>query len=113
LSCEEFSSRYPNINAVAAIGNPLRFLSTLAELGFDPVMNSLPDHSGFDVQDLAFDNAWPVVCTEKDAVKIRELPEVPDNIWYLEIDVELDPVAGRSAEDKLAALLSAHGVRKT
>jgi len=57
---------------------------------------------------LAFGDRAPIVVTEKDAVKIRTLPEteVPDHVWYLEIDASL-PAA---AQDALADRLTSRGI---
>ncbi len=96
------------VRAVTGIGNPGRFFDTLTSLGLDPVMTSLPDHHVFTTSDLIFDDELPIIVTEKDATKIRELDaaELPPRIWYLEIDVELSD----DAEQALRQLLDARGV---
>jgi len=59
------------VHAVAGIGNPQRFFTTLRMLGLDPIEHPFPDHHHFRVQDLQFGDALRVVMTEKDAVKCR------------------------------------------
>ena len=96
------------VHALAGIGNPKRFFDTLAALGMDVDPRPLDDHHRFVPGDLAFADAWPIVVTEKDAVKIRALPEgdVPQQLWYLEIDATLSPEAERA----LAACFTARGI---
>lgn len=78
----------PNqINAVAGIGNPQRFMDTLEQLGFKAHLHAFVDHHHFMVDDFKFDNTLPVVMTEKDAVKCREFAQ--DNWFYLPVTAEL------------------------
>ena len=106
LSCDEFVSLYCNVNAVAGVGNPVRFAQTLRDLNLNPVLHAYDDHHKFDGSELVFENDWPIVCTEKDATKISELTEFEREVWYLEIDVELDV----GAERRLETLLLEHGI---
>jgi subfamily B ATP-binding cassette protein MsbA len=106
VSCEDFAARHRNVHAVAGVGNPARFAMTLKEVGLLPVLHPLADHHRFDGSELVFGNDWPVVCTEKDAVKVRRLGQVPGNCWYLEIAVSLP----EAAQSHLTQLLQAHGI---
>lgn len=106
LSCEEFVRLYHDVHAIAGVGNPVRFAQTLRELNLAPVLHGYDDHHRFDGTELVFDNEWPVVCTEKDAVKINTLAKIPDNCWYLEIDVELPP----DTSERLSELMRKHGI---
>jgi ATP-binding cassette, subfamily B, bacterial MsbA len=106
VTVDEFVSRYPQVHAVAGIGNPGRFAATLQSLGIAALLEGYPDHHRFDGAEIVFDDDLPVVCTEKDAVKLRVLSDVPPNCWYLEIDVVLDA----SAEQQVANVLRRHGI---
>ncbi|MFP6816901.1 MAG: tetraacyldisaccharide 4'-kinase [Pseudomonadales bacterium] len=106
MTCEVFADRYQNVHAVAGVGNPARFGLTLKELGLTPTLHRYDDHHRYDGSELEFDNDWPVVCTEKDAVKIRHLAQIPEQCWYLEIAVRLPA----EAEAGLTALLEEHGI---
>ncbi len=57
------------LHAVAGIGHPQRFFTTLRELGYDITEHVFPDHHNFIAHDVTFADAYPVVMTEKDAVK--------------------------------------------
>lgn len=57
------------VHAVAGIGNPGRFFNTLRSLGLDVIEHPFPDHHHFVFSDLDFSDGFPVVMTEKDAVK--------------------------------------------
>lgn len=59
------------VHAVAGIGNPQRFFTTLRALGLDPVEHPFGDHHRFTARELAFGDGLRVVMTEKDAVKCR------------------------------------------
>ncbi|HSC76764.1 MAG TPA: tetraacyldisaccharide 4'-kinase [Pseudomonadales bacterium] len=59
----------PRVHAVAGIGNPQRFFDTLRSLGLDIIEHAFPDHHMFTARDIRFDDNFPIVMTEKDAVK--------------------------------------------
>ncbi|OUR69039.1 tetraacyldisaccharide 4'-kinase [Marinomonas sp. 42_23_T18] len=82
-------NEYPNWQIVAGIGNPERFLNTLLEKGLKPGFKTswFADHHDFSEQDISDD--LPVVMTEKDAVKCKDLILINDNVWYLPIEVSL------------------------
>jgi tetraacyldisaccharide 4'-kinase len=71
------------VHAVAGIGNPERFFRDLREKGIDVVEHPFADHYPFAPQDLQFDDALPVLMTEKDAVKCRDFAN--PRLWYVPI----------------------------
>lgn len=76
------------VSAVAGIANPGRFFALLRHANIDPVEKPFPDHhlfTGADFSGLPRD--LPIIMTEKDAVKCKELSL--DNAWYLSIDAHL------------------------
>lgn len=75
------------VNAVAGIGNPQRFINTLSEAGITSHLHAFPDHHAYSASDLKFDNVWPVVMTEKDAVKCKDFAQ--PNWYYLSINASL------------------------
>ncbi|WP_067520976.1 tetraacyldisaccharide 4'-kinase [Endozoicomonas ascidiicola] len=79
-----FSGR---VHAVAGIGNPDRFFSTLKSLGYDVIPHPFADHHGFAEEDVNFEDDLPVIMTEKDAVKCRSF--AGDHHWYLPVTTEL------------------------
>ena len=111
VDCGDFLSRHDHVNAVAGIGNPTRFVQTLKEMGLNPILHAHPDHHRYDGSELKFDNGWPVVCTEKDATKLRELADLPDDIYYLEVDTDVCSLGGEPGIDRLQSVLAAHGIR--
>lgn len=78
------------VHAVAGTGQPGRFFTLLQAQGIDVVAHAFPDHHRYDKQDLNFGDAWPVLMTEKDAVKCRSWA-CPDH-WF--VPVEARPEAG-------------------
>lgn len=73
--------------AIAAIGNPQRFYSTLLQLGIEFDSCSYPDHYQFKPEDLNYCKSL-IIMTEKDAVKCRSFSS--DMMHYLPVDAVLD-----------------------
>jgi tetraacyldisaccharide 4'-kinase len=78
------------VHAVAGIGNPARFYDTLRQAGFNPIEHSFPDHHDYQLADVTFDDLLPVIMTEKDAVKCRDL-KIAASTYYLKVDAQLPP----------------------
>jgi len=75
-------------HAVAGIANPERFFRNLEQAGLILERHSLPDHHAFSQADFASLNPdYPIIMTEKDAVKCRSLSL--RNAWYLAVDAHL------------------------
>lgn len=74
------------VYAVAGIANPQNFFSTLRSLGFEVIENIFPDHHEFNKADFARLVDLPIVMTEKDAIKCKN---IPGNFWYLKIEAKL------------------------
>ncbi len=90
------------VHGVAGIGNPQRFFDTLSRMGFDVVPHAFPDHHAYREKDLVFDDALPVIMTEKDAVKCRALGG--SRRYYLPIDAGLPANFKIQLADRLAVL---------
>lgn len=96
----EWSGGY-KVHAVAGIGNPQRFVTSLEQLGFEVLLHAWPDHHTFTGHELDFDDELPVIITAKDAVKCMDVSN--DNVWVLDV------IAKPETEflDKLANQVSA------
>ena len=82
--------------AVVGIGFPQRFYQTLKNLGIEQFQcHEFPDHHDYDIEDLQFDDANPIITTEKDAVKImallKQYPDFKQDIWVVPVDAVLSP----------------------
>lgn len=73
--------------AVAGIGNPQRFFSTLQQLGIEAHCIPLPDHYAYAKDDFAQYAGQKLIMTEKDAVKCSGF--ATENMWYLEVQAEI------------------------
>ncbi len=75
-------------NAVAGIGNPERFFEALEHAGLKIHRHAFPDHHPYRAEDFdAMEAGLPLIMTEKDAVKCRDLPL--ENAWYLSVEASL------------------------
>ena len=69
------------VHAVAGIGHPARFFAQLKASGLHCHEHPFPDHHRFRASDLAFADEWPVLMTEKDAVKCSEFAD--PRLWFV------------------------------
>lgn len=95
---------HSRINAVAAIGNPQRFFSTLEQQGYNVIPRAFPDHYLYREQDLVFDNGLPVVMTEKDAIKCTEFSTL-DQHWFLPVNAILPDKFWKDFDQSIKPLL--------
>ena len=91
LTCADWLARYGHlhdrVHAVAGIGNPERFFTTLCDEGFAIITHPFPDHHRFRSNEINFPDQRPVLMTEKDAVKC--LPFISERHWCLKVQAEL------------------------
>lgn len=80
------------VHAVAGIANPARFFESLRKAGLRITEHAFPDHHAFRPEDVNFEDAAPVLMTEKDAVKCRRFAR--DYDWYVPVDAQPDPRVG-------------------
>lgn len=91
-----------NIQAIAGIGNPQRFFNTLSELSLQFKPHEFADHQQFTPTDFdAFTN-FPVVMTEKDAVKCQRFAK--ENWYSLIVGAHLSDGFWKVFQQKLDAL---------
>ena len=107
LPVDEFRARFgASLQASAGIGNPQRFANSLSSLGFEVSLRKFEDHHRYSLEDLeGYEDIF--VTTEKDAQKIRELGQISERCWYLEVEASFD----RGVEGMLENLFATHGIR--
>ena len=88
LTKELYEFKETNVHVIAGIGNPDRFFNQLAEAGISIVKHAFSDHHNFTPEELIFNDNWPVIMTEKDAVKCRQFAQ--KNYWYISVDAVVD-----------------------
>ncbi len=78
------------VAALAGIGDPARFFSTLQALGISCEGRAFPDHHAFSADDLRPFADSVLLMTEKDAVKCTDLVKALGiDAWYLQVDAQL------------------------
>jgi len=93
------------VHGVAGIGNPGRFFAQLRDAGLQLTEHAFPDHHRYQRGDFDELRDLPIVMTEKDAVKCREL--APDDAWYLPVNAHLPEDLRDNLLSRLESLLSA------
>ncbi len=78
------------VHAVAGIGHPDRFFEMLRNYGMEIIAHPFPDHHRFMPMDLEFHDEYPVLMTEKDAVKCFKF--MNPNHWVLAVDAIVNPL---------------------
>ncbi len=87
------------VHAIAGIGNPERFFSSLCDCGFDIITHIFSDHHVYKKEDIRFNDDFEVVMTEKDAVKCADFASKTD--WYLSVSAVIDDSFIKSLLTKL------------
>jgi tetraacyldisaccharide 4'-kinase len=75
------------VHAVAGIGHPMRFFERLREDGLTIQPHAFADHHAYVEGDFAGFALEPIIMTEKDAVKCRQM-QLP-NAWVLPVTADL------------------------
>jgi tetraacyldisaccharide 4'-kinase len=75
------------VHAVAGIGHPERFFNVLKSYGIEIIEHKFNDHYNYKTSDLDFDDKLPIITTEKDAVKLKNLNL--KNAWYYEVNASI------------------------
>lgn len=92
--------------AIAGIGNPNKFLSTLNQLGVYCDHNWYPDHYDYKKHDFA-GLTQQILMTEKDAVKIKQFATT--DMWFLKIVANLPDAFLQDLNLKLEQWKRDHG----
>ncbi|WP_076418660.1 tetraacyldisaccharide 4'-kinase [Colwellia sp. UCD-KL20] len=106
ISLQLFIKQYKKVNAMAGIGDPERFFTTLRNQKFE-VENALGfvDHHHFTENDLNhFPSSIPLLMTEKDAVKCQAFAKA--HWWYVPVGAEFSEQEITPLLDKIRALTS-------
>lgn len=88
------------VHAIAGIGHPDRFFTSLRSRGLRVIPHPFPDHHRFRVSDLTFDDHLPILMTEKDAVKCEGI--APPQSWFVPATAELPEVFATRLETLLS-----------
>ena len=91
------------VHAVAAIGNPTRFFRQLRTADIQVIEHALPDHAPLAPADVDFADAFDVLMTEKDAVKLGN--RLGDRYWYVPVEVIADPAQAAPWLDQMVSRL--------
>jgi tetraacyldisaccharide 4'-kinase len=86
-------------HAVAGIGNPERFFSSLAAAGIEIIPHPFPDHHLFEKKDLRLKPELPVLMTEKDGIKCEQF--AGPSAWMMPVSARLDPGLLECVLDKI------------
>ena len=88
------------VHAVAGIGHPWRFFNQLRSEGLDVIGQAFPDHHVYTTGDIEFKDDSPILMTEKDAVKCRNLQPAANsggtiaNVWAVPVSAKISDQLG-------------------
>jgi tetraacyldisaccharide 4'-kinase len=77
------------VHAVAGIGNPKRFFDLLESYGLDVIPHAFADHHAFRARDLDLPGKWPILMTEKDAVRCTAFAN--DRLGFVPVTAQFSP----------------------
>ncbi|HIJ25886.1 MAG: tetraacyldisaccharide 4'-kinase [Gammaproteobacteria bacterium] len=90
------------VHAVAGIGNPERFFKQLEESGLEVIPHPYPDHYQYNSENFEFMDDYPVVTTEKDAVKCVPFQDLLTvKVWVAPVHAEVDQGLKQLLKQKL------------
>jgi tetraacyldisaccharide 4'-kinase len=90
------------VHAVAGIAYPERFFAMLRNRGIGVVPHAFADHHRYRAEDFEFGSRLPVLMTEKDAVKCRDLAK--DGYYSVPLQAELPAAFWVALLDRLGKL---------
>lgn len=98
-----------NILAVAGIGHPQRFFTTLKTAGLDCDTRIFPDHHVFTAEDFLHISADIILITEKDAVKCQLIDAIRSDprIWVVPVKAEVNCLLQQQIVEKLSEFKNA------
>jgi tetraacyldisaccharide 4'-kinase len=102
VSLDEWTGR--RVHAVAGIGDPERFFRTLEAVGLQVIRHPKPDHAHLTPRDVEFADGFPVLMTEKDAVKCVHFARA--GLYYLEVCAQPEAVAADRLVERIMALVA-------
>lgn len=97
MTLEDFKGKI--VHAVAGIGDPERFFTLLKNNGLIVIEHPFSDHYQYKRDDFIFDESYPIVMTEKDAVKCQSFSL--SKAWYLPVKAKIDPMLLSKIIDQL------------
>ncbi len=95
-----------SVHAVAGIGNPARFFTTVSHLKATVIPHAFADHYHFSQNDFNFQDDLPIVMTAKDAVKCETFAN--ERMWYLQIFANLEQGFWQQLLERLKTLRKSH-----
>src|SRR6201999_3055677 len=99
------------VHAVAGIGNPQRFFDLLTRAGLKVRPHPFPDHAELTAADVSFAEDWPVLMTEKDAVKCAEF--AAPNHWFVPVSAAFSDADSRDLKAIVHAALDGFTLRES
>jgi len=94
------------VHAVAGVGNPDRFFTSLRAAGIDVIEHAMSDHHHYTDNDIAFDDSLPILITSKDAVKIGALSADLTRVYEVSVAVSFDTALDQAINTMIASLVT-------
>jgi tetraacyldisaccharide 4'-kinase len=98
------------VHAVAGIGHPGRFFRDLKARGLELIEHAFADHHPFAPEELDFADEWPILMTEKDAV--RCVAFASSRMWSVPVTAHLEEPAARALLERICGRIHAARARR-
>lgn len=102
IALSEFTGKA--VHAVAGVGNPQRFFTSLTEAGLEVNTHAMEDHHQYVPENLQFNDDLPILMTSKDAVKVRELDINLANMFEVSVVAVLDEELNSALDEIISSL---------
>jgi len=89
------------IHAVAGIGHPQRFFSSLKKAGFTIITHAFRDHHAYQPRDFDFADSLAILMTEKDAVKCAAFAD--ERYWTVRVVAKVNDALKQEILARLSA----------
>lgn len=94
MSLDFLKSSFTLVHAVAGLAHPTRFFNSLKNKNINFIPHAFPDHHPYTEKELSFADDYPILMTEKDAIKCLQFKnkDLCQKIWVVKMSALISPL---------------------